>query len=89
MNKRYVNKNTGIIAFQFSQPCNAKYLVVVANRGMTSEVHNFRSFKDAKREFGKIARYHRYKPSEINGSDYYHVSMWEWTEDSYEKIHGY
>ena len=71
------------------QSCDAKYLVVVADRGMTSEVNYFNSLKEAKRTFSKIACDYRYKPSEINSSDYYHVSIWEWTGDRYEDINFY
>ncbi|MEK6690541.1 MAG: hypothetical protein AABY78_04450 [Nitrospirota bacterium] len=56
---------------------------------MASEVNYFNSLKEAKRAFGEIARDHRYKPSEINGSDYYHVSIWEWIGDRYEDINYY
>lgn len=82
-------KGTGIITFQLPQPAIAKYLVVVANRGMTSEVNHVSSLKEAKRLFGKIARDRRYKPSEINGSDKYDVSIWKWTEERYQRIHYY
>jgi len=29
-----------------------------------------------------------YEPKEINGSDYYELSIWEWMGDRYEKIYG-
>ena len=65
----------------------AKYLVVVADRGMTSEVDHFVSLEEAKRAFEEIAHDHGYELAEINGSDYYDVSIWEWTEDRYEKVY--
>lgn len=89
MSKKFIDKDTGLITYQLPRPCIAKYLIVVANRGMTSEVNHFTSLKEAKRAFGKIARDHRYSPREINGSDYYHVSIWEWTGDRYEDVNYY
>jgi hypothetical protein len=86
MSKIPVNKN---ITYQLPQPYIAKYLVVVADRGMTSEVNYFESLKEAKRAFGEIAHDHGYKSDEINKSDYYDVSIWKWTEDRYEKVHLY
>jgi hypothetical protein len=82
------NKNFKV-AHQLPQPVMAKYLLVVSDRGMTSEVNHFTSFKEAKRAFGKIARDHGYKPSEINASDKYDVSIWEWKENKYENIYYY
>ena len=67
-------------------PCIAKYLVVVVDRGMASEVNYFDSREEAERAFGEIARDYGYEPEEINGSDYYDVSIWEWTEDRYERV---
>ena len=67
----------------------AKYLVVVIDRGITSEVMHFISFHDAKTSFEEVAHDHGYEPEEINKSDYYDVSIWEGTEDRYEKIYGY
>ena len=66
-----------------------KYLVVEIDRGITSEVRRFISFDDAKISFEEVAHDHGYEPEEINGSDYYDVSIWEWTEAKYEKIYGY
>ena len=68
------------------QPCISKYLVVVTDRGITSEVNYFDSLKEAKRAFGEIAHDHGYKPDEINESDYCDVSMWKWNEDRYRKV---
>jgi hypothetical protein len=67
----------------------ASYLVVVADRGMASEVKPFRTFDEARTSFENIAREHGYEPEEINSSDYYDVSIWEWTENGYEKAYGY
>jgi len=64
----------------------AKNLVVVADRGITSEVMHFISFDDAKTAFGEVAYDHGYEPEEINKSDYYDASIWEWTEDRYVKL---
>jgi hypothetical protein len=63
----------------------AKYLVVVVSKGMTSEVNYFTSLKEAKRAFNEIAHDYGYEPEDINASDRYDVSIWEWTEDRYEK----
>lgn len=67
----------------------AKYLVVEVDRGITSEVMHFISFDEAKTSFEEVAHDHGYEPEEINKSDYYDVSIWEWTEDRYEKIYGH
>lgn len=63
----------------------AKYLVVVIDRGMASEINYFNSLKEAKQAFGEIAQDYGYGLGEINDSGYYDVSIWEWTEDRYEK----
>ena len=78
-----------LINYLSPQSYMAKYLVVVVDRGITSEVMPFISFDDAKTAFGEVAHDHGYEPEEINGSDYYDVSIWEWAEDRYEKIYGY
>lgn len=67
----------------------ARYLVAVVDRGMTSEVLHFISLDEAKNAFGEIANDYGYEPEEINASDYYDVSIWEWTEDRFEKLSGY
>ena len=85
MIKKYVEKNTGIITYQLPQPCIAKYLVVVVDRGIACEVNYFDSLKEAKRTFGEIAHDYGYEPEEVNGSDYYDVSIWEWTENRYKR----
>jgi len=87
--KSSAHKNNAAITYQLSQLRIAKYLVVVVDRGITSEVNYFNSLKEAKRAFGKIAHDYRYKPSEINGSDKYDVSIWKWTEERYQRIHYY
>jgi len=66
-----------------------KYLAVVVDRGITSEVMHFISFDEARTAFGEVAHDHGYEPEETNESDYYDVSIWEWTEDRYHKIYGY
>lgn len=75
-----------VTTYQLPQPCIAKYLVVVVDRGMASDVNYFDSLKEAKRAFGEIAHDRGYKSEEINGSDKYDVSIWEWTEGRYEKV---
>lgn len=44
---------------------------------------------EAKKTFKEIARDYGYKPEEINGTDYYDVSIWEWAKDRYEKVYLY
>ena len=87
--KKSTAKNTNIITYQLPQPCIAKYLVVVVDSGMTSEVNYFDSLREAKRAFGEIARDYGYEPEEINSSDKYDVSIWEWTEERYKRIDFY
>lgn len=77
--------NSECVTYQLPQPCIAKYLVVIIDRGMTSEVNYFDSLKEAKRAFGEIACDYGYEPEEINGSDKYDVSIWKWTEERYER----
>jgi hypothetical protein len=48
MNKNYVDKNTGIIYYKLSQPCDAKFLIVAAEGGKVVEINHFGSFRDAK-----------------------------------------
>lgn len=79
-------KNPAFIAYEMPQHCIAKYLVVVADRGITNEINYFISLKEAKQAFGEIAHDHGFEPEEINGSDRYDVSIWKWTEDRYEKV---
>jgi len=63
--------------------------LVVVKKGITSEVMHFISFNDAKSSFREVAYDYGYEPDEINKSDYYDVSVWEWTENRYQKIYGY
>ncbi|MCF6149422.1 MAG: hypothetical protein E3K37_12275 [Candidatus Kuenenia sp.] len=88
--KKVTNKistsNQEWINYQLPQPHVAKYLVVVVDRGMASEVNHFTSLEEAKRAFGEIARDYGYEPEEINDSDKYDVSVWEWTGERYEKV---
>lgn len=88
--KKVTNKistsNPKWITYQLPQPCEAKYLVVVVDRGMASEVNYYDSLEEAKRTFEEIANDYGYEPEEINGSDKYDVSIWEWTEERYEKV---
>lgn len=88
MSRKSIATNTGIITYQMPQPRVAKYLAVVIERGITREVNYFISLKEAKRAFNEIAHDYGYLPEEINSSDKYDVSIWEWTEDRYEKIYG-
>lgn len=83
------DNNTEWITYKLPQRCEAKYLIVVVDRGITVEANYFDTLKEAKRTFGEIAHDYGYEPEEINGSDYYDVSIWEWTENRYEKIYGY
>ena len=84
--QRPITKNADVITFELPQPCIAKYLVVVVTKGVASEVNYFDSLEEAKRAFGEIACDFGYEPEEINSSDYYAVSIWEWTNDRYEKV---
>lgn len=88
--KKVVNKigtsNPEWIIYQLPQPCEAKYLVVVVDRGRAREVNYFDSLEEAKRTFEEIAHDYGYEPEEINGSDKYDVSIWEWTEERYKKV---
>ena len=89
MNKKPTTKKTDVTTYKLSQPCIAKYLVVVVDSGMTSEVNYFDSLREAKRAFGEIARDYGYEPEEINSSDKYDVSIWKWTEERYKRIDFY
>lgn len=78
-----------IITYQLPQLAIARFLVVLLSRGMTREVNYFNSLKEAKQAFGEIAHDYGYEPGEISGSEHYDVSIWEWTEDRYEKVDCY
>ncbi|TVM00565.1 MAG: hypothetical protein CV087_13265 [Candidatus Brocadia sp. WS118] len=84
--KKSTAKNTNIITCQLPQPCIAKYLVVVVVRGMASEVNYFNTLKEAKRAFGEIACDYGCELEEINESDKYDISIWEWAEERYERV---
>jgi hypothetical protein len=86
MIKEYVDKNTGIITYQLPQPCEAKYLVVLVDKGKTIEVNYFDTLKEAKRTFREIANDFGYEPKEINESGSQDVSIWKWTKYRYKKI---
>lgn len=86
MSKTLIDKKTGVITYRLPLPCDAKYLVVAVDGGMTSEVNHFTSLKEAKRAFNEIAQDYGYEPAEINSSDKYYVSIWKWTEDRYDKV---
>jgi len=77
-----------LIKYRSPQSYMAKYLVVVVDMGITSEVMHHISFDDAKTAFGEVAYDHGCEPEEINKSNHYNVSIWEWTEDRYIKIYG-
>ncbi len=89
MNKKCANRKTVATTYRLLQSPLANYLVVIVDRGMTSEVNHFNSLKEAKRAFKEIAYNHGYEPEEINGSDYYDVSIWKWNENRYEKVYLY
>ena len=64
MSTKSVPKNTKVITYQMPQLSIAQYLVVVADRGIKSEVNCFDSLKEAKRAFGEIAHDHGFKSDE-------------------------
>lgn len=66
----------------------AEYGVVMVVRSTTSEAMHFIPLDEAKTAFGEVAHDFGYEPEEINKSDCYDLSVWEWTEDRYEKIYG-
>lgn len=55
----------------------AKYLVVVVDRGITSEVMHFISLDEAKAAYGEVANDFGYEPEEIKRSGYYDLSVWK------------
>lgn len=73
--KKSTPKNSDTITYQLSQFPIVKYLVVIVDRGMASDVNHFNSLKEAKRAFKEIVHDHGYKPEEINSSYYYDVSI--------------
>jgi len=64
-------------------------LVVVVEGGKPSEVMHFISLHEARAAYGEVANDFGYEPEEINGSGLCNLSVWQWTEDRYEKIYGY
>ena len=90
MSNKFVDEDTGlVITCHLHQQHDAKYLVVVVDRGKTVEINHFGTLKEAKRVFGEIAGDYRYRPSGINSSNRLDVSIWEWTEERYQKVHYY
>lgn len=79
-------KNITFSISQLPQPCIAKYLAVVVDRGMANEVNYFNSFRDAKQVFDEIASDHRLEPETVNKFGYYDVSIWRWTENRYVRL---
>ncbi|PIX84900.1 MAG: hypothetical protein COZ32_11360 [Nitrospirae bacterium CG_4_10_14_3_um_filter_53_41] len=71
------------------EPCIAEYVVVWVKQGVAVEVNHFGSLEEATRVFEEIASDCGYEPGGINKSGKHDVSIWEWTEDRYEKIYGY
>jgi hypothetical protein len=90
MSKKFVDRDTGlVITCHLPQQHDAKYLVVVVDRGKTVEINHFGTLKEVKRIFGEIAGDYRYRLSEINSSKRLDVSIWEWTEERYQRVHYY
>lgn len=79
-------QNPEFITYEMPKSCIAKYLVVVVDRGMASEINHFGSFKDAKQVFDEIASDHGCEPETVNKSGYYDVSIWRWTENRYVRL---
>jgi hypothetical protein len=87
MGKKFVDEDTDlVIMYHLPQQHDAKYLVVVVDRGKTVDINHFRTLKESKRIFEEIAGDYRYRPSKINSSGRLDVSIWKWTENRYEKI---
>jgi hypothetical protein len=87
MGKKIVDKDTGlVITYHLPQQHDAKYIVVVVDRGKTVEINHFGTLKESKRIFEEIAGDYKYRPSKINSSGRLDVSIWKWTENRYEKI---
>jgi ABC-type transport system involved in cytochrome bd biosynthesis fused ATPase/permease subunit len=56
MNKKFVDKDTSlIITCHLPQRHDAKYLIVVVDRGKTVEINHFGTLKESKRIFEEIA----------------------------------
>ena len=87
MSKKFIDEDIGLaITYHLPQQHDAKYLVVVVDRGKTVEINHFGTLKESKRIFEEIAGDYRYRLSEINSSNRLDVSIWKWTENRYEKI---
>ena len=90
MSKKFVVRDTGlVITCHLPQQHDAKYVIVVVDRGKTVEINHFGTLKEAKRIFGEIAGDYRYILSEINSSNRLDGSIWEWTEERYQRVHYY
>lgn len=83
------DKNTEWITYKLPQPCIAKYLIVVVDRGITVEANYFDTLKEAKRTFREIAHDYGYELKEVSKSEYLDVSIWKWTKYRYIKIYGF
>lgn len=86
VSRTFTNKETGIIYYEFPQPCDAKFLIVAAEGGKVVEINHFASFKDAKLVFDEIASDHSCEPETVNKSGYYDVSIWRCTENRYVRL---
>jgi len=86
MSKEPVEDVNGFTLYELPQPCTAKFVVTIVDKGSVVEVSHFSTLKEAKRAFGEIAHDYSYKPNEIHKSNHYDVSIWKWTEDRYEKV---
>ncbi len=84
-NKNKTNK-LKFITYSLPQPYSVKYIVIVANRGITIEVNHFISLQQAKGAFKEIALDYGFEPKKINNSDNYDVSIWKLTEDRYKRV---
>jgi len=90
ISKKFVDEDAGLaITYHLPQQHDAKYLVVVVDRGKTVEINHFGTLKESKRIFEEIASDYRYRFSEINSSNRLDVSIWEWTEERYQRVHYY
>jgi len=87
MGEEFFKKKPDEFTYQLSQnPLVAKYLLVMVNQGMTSLVNHFNSLEEAEKAFNEITNYLSSKPRLVSDSDYHEVSLWEWTDDKYEKV---
>jgi hypothetical protein len=87
MGEESFKRKTDEFTYQLSQnPLVAKYLLVMVNQGMTSLVNHFNSLEEAEKAFNEITNYLSSKPGLSSDSDYHEVSLWEWTDNKYEKV---